>query len=162
MLLVGALRDDPCLGEITLEASEAFEREGADAVDAEGECELLAGARLVVREDRRGGLEEGIAAGGEARRVGAIVEKRHFLGEPADIDGLEAGVKCIGRDIEEGCAGAAAEIFVTTSDYKISSHGGDIDGDDTDGVIGIDEEARAVLMACIGEAIEIGNEPGRW
>ena len=62
VLFVGTLRGDPGIGEVALEASEAFEREGADAIDTEIECEPLAGARLVIREDGRSGLEEGIAA----------------------------------------------------------------------------------------------------
>src|ERR1700733_2092917 len=158
VLFICAVGGDLGFGEIALEAVKTVERVGTDAVDAEGERELLAGARLIVREDGRGGFEEGIAAGGEARRVGALVEKGLFLRKPADVSGLEAALESLGRDIEERRAGATAEVFVTTSEYEISAHGSDVYGQGADGVIGVDQEARAALMTCIGEAIEIGED----
>src|SRR5205085_767602 len=60
-------------------------RKLAQAMDADHLCEKLSRARLIERQNRWRRFEPAVAAGGEARRIGAFVPKRRFLSEPADV-----------------------------------------------------------------------------
>ena len=81
-----------------------------------------------------------------------------FLCEPADVEWFEFAGEGFGGDVEEGCAWAAAEIFVTATDEEVGVHGGDVDGEDADGVVGVDEESSACFVALCCEVVEVGDD----
>jgi hypothetical protein len=89
---------------------------GAQAFDPDDEGELLAAPRLIPGQNRRRVREKGIAAGTEGG--GIETESRAILaqGEPARVERAQAGGKCVGREIEEGRSGAAAQVLVTATD----------------------------------------------
>src|SRR6185437_14961888 len=122
------------------------------------ECELLAGAGLIPAEDGRRGLEEGVAARGKARRVGALKAEGLILGEPADVEWSKAGSERVRREIEKARAGSATKVLVTAADHEVRAHGADIDRQRADSMVGVDQQASAVFMAVLSEAVEPGQD----
>ena len=155
--VVCALRFNTMRGEVALQAAEAIKAVFAKPIDAKAQRELLAGARLV--QVRTAGVDSRKASPPGAKRGGSGRSKRKgcSLANQPISSGRRPRFECVGRKIEEAGARAAAQVFVAAADHEVGAHGGDIDRERADGVVGVDEQTSAVLMAVRGEASRFGR-----
>ena len=138
-----ASRRDAALAEQRDEPSLQRERMRAQPRDAERQREHLPRARLVERQHRRRRFEPGVAARGEARRIGTRVGERRLLGEPAGVERAQAAVEMARRDVQEARARAAAQVLVAAADGEVDVERRDVDRKHAERMVDVEQHARA-------------------
>ena len=125
---------------------------------ADGERELQSGERLHRREHGRGRFEPCVAAGREARRIGARVAERIFLGEPARI---ERALGMVSRMyVEPAGTRAAARVLVRSADGEIRVERGKIEWQHAGMVIDVQQHAGARGASGANDLFDAGHDLG--
>ncbi len=124
----------------------------ADGVDAHlaDNADALAGG--VQGGDGGGAAQEAVGIVGQVD--GALGEGEGVtVGEPTGVGGPELGDEG-GFDVDEGGAGAAAEPLQAATEEDIHIGFLDIEGEDADGVEGVEEDEGSALVGAADEGLQ--------
>src|ERR1700760_3634667 len=87
-----------------------------------------------------------------------LIAKSIFARKPSGIEWTQSGLQDYRRNIKEAGSWPSTQIFVTAADQKISLHRRYIDGDNSDGMIRINQQPGTGRMAGISQRLKLMHD----